>query len=156
MTSTTGRAVTRPLRGSALVAALAGLLLGVAGTATADAAHVRPPTAKSLPAAKRIDGSAARKPKASPALRTAAPRRPTASLVTTEGGELSLSDEYDRAELIEQMLAECRGISYNAYELARTSGEELWLPAPIQLMVVRVHHPYCADLLRSYAPKLDL
>ena len=47
------------------------------------------------------------------------------------------------------MLAECRGISYNAYELARTSGEELWLPAPIQLMVVRVHHPYCADLLRT-------
>ena len=152
MTSTTGRATTRSLRGSALGVALAGLLLGVAGSSAADAAHIRPPAAKSQPA-KRIDGGVARKPKASPALRTAAPRRPTASLVTTEGGELSLSDEYDRAELIEQMLAECRGISYNAYELARTSGEELWLPAPIQLMVVRVHHPYCADLLRSYAPK---
>lgn len=152
MTSTTGRTATRPLRGSALVAALVGLLLGVAGTATADAAHVRPPGAKSHPA-KRIDGSVARKPKAGPALRTAAPRRPTAPIVTSDGDELSLSDEYDRAELIEQMLAECRGISYNAYELARTSGEELWLPAPIQLMVVRVHHPYCADLLRSYAPK---
>jgi len=152
MTSTTGRAATRPLRGSAFVAALLGLLLGVAGSATADAAHIRPPAAK-FPPAKRVDGSAAKKPKASPALRTAAPRRPTTPIVTSDGGELSLSDEYDRAELIEQMLAECRGISYNAYELARTSGEELWLPAPIQLMVVRVHHPYCADLLRSYAPK---
>ena len=152
MTSTTGRTATRPMRGSALVAALLGLLLCVAGSATADAAHIRSPAAKSQPA-KRIDGGVARKPKASPALRTAAPRRPTASIVTSDGAELSLSDEYDRAELIEQMLAECRGISYNAYELARTSGEELWLPAPIQLMVVRVHHPYCADLLRSYAPK---
>ena len=155
MTSTTGRATTRSLRGSALVAALVGLLLGVAGSATADAAHIRPPAAKSHPA-KRIDGRVAARPKASPAVRTAAPQRPTAPLVTSEGGELSLSDEYDRAELVEQMLAECRGISYNAYELARTSGEELWLPAPIQLMVVRVHHPYCADLLRTYAPKLSV
>jgi hypothetical protein len=155
MTSTTGRAATRPLRGSALVAALVGLLLGVAGSATADAAHARPPVAKGHKA-KRIDGAGVDKPKAGLALRTAAPRRPTASVVASDGAELSLSDEYDRAELVEQMLAECRGISYNAYELARTSGEELWLPAPIQLMVVRVHHPYCADLLRSYAPKLDV
>ena len=67
---------------------------------------------------------------------------------------LSYSEEFDRAELIERMLTECRGVSYNAYELAQTSGESLWLPAPIQLMVVRVRHPYCAELLRTYAPKL--
>ena len=66
---------------------------------------------------------------------------------------LSLSDEFDRAELIEQMLAECRGIPYNAYELAQTSGEALMLPAPIQLVTVRVRHPFCAELLRIYAPK---
>lgn len=66
---------------------------------------------------------------------------------------LSYSDEFDRAELIERMLTECRGVSYNAYELAQTSGESLWLPAPTQLMVVRVRHPYCAELLRTYAPK---
>lgn len=67
---------------------------------------------------------------------------------------LAYSEEFDRAELIERMLTECRGVSYNAYELAQTSGESLWLPAPIQLMVVRVRHPYCAELLRTYAPKL--
>ncbi|HSV17802.1 MAG TPA: hypothetical protein VLR71_05285 [Casimicrobiaceae bacterium] len=67
--------------------------------------------------------------------------------------DLSLSDEFDRAELIERMLAECKGIPYNAFELAQTSGEALELPAPIQLMTVRVHHPYCADLLRTYARK---
>jgi hypothetical protein len=66
---------------------------------------------------------------------------------------LPYSDEFDRAELIERMLNECRGISYNAYELAQTSGEQLRLPAPIQLMVVRVRHPWCAELLRAYAPK---
>jgi hypothetical protein len=66
---------------------------------------------------------------------------------------LPYSDEFDRAELIERMLAECRGVPYNAYELAQTSGESLWLPAPIQLVVVRVRHPYCAELLRTYAPK---
>jgi hypothetical protein len=66
---------------------------------------------------------------------------------------LSFSDEFDRAELVDRMLAECRGVPYNAYELAQTSGESLWLPAPIQLMVVRVRHPYCAELLRTYAPK---
>lgn len=66
---------------------------------------------------------------------------------------LPYSDEFDRAELIDRMLSECRGVSYNAYELAQTSGEALWLPAPIQLMVVRVRHPYCAELLRTYAPK---
>jgi len=152
MTSTTGRAPARSLARSVLGAALVALLLGVAGSAPAQAAHARPLAAKSHPA-KRIDGNATDKPKTGPHLRTAAPLRPTASIVTSDGSELSLSDEYDRAELVEQMLAECRGISYNAYELARTSGEELWLPAPIQLMVVRVHHPYCADLLRTYAPK---
>ncbi|MGH8713319.1 MAG: hypothetical protein ACREYB_04845 [Casimicrobiaceae bacterium] len=66
---------------------------------------------------------------------------------------LSYSDEFDRAELIERMLEQCRGIPYNAYELAQTSGEALWLPAPIQLVVVRVRHPYCRDLLRGYAPR---
>ena len=72
----------------------------------------------------------------------------------SQGAErLSLSDEFDRAGLIEQMLAECRGIPYNAYELAQTSGEALMLPAPIQLMTVRVRHPYCAELMRTYAPK---
>src|SRR5512135_1080966 len=45
-----------------------------------------------------------------------------------DDGELSLSDEFDRAELIERMLGECRGIAYNAYELAQNSGEALRLP----------------------------
>jgi hypothetical protein len=67
--------------------------------------------------------------------------------------ELSLSDEFDRAELIDQMLTECRGVKFNAYELAQSTGEALKLPAPIQLMTVRVRHPYCAELLRTYAPK---
>jgi hypothetical protein len=66
---------------------------------------------------------------------------------------LPYSDEFERAELIDRMLSECRGVSYNAYELAQTSGESLWLPAPIQLVVVRVRHPYCAELLRTYAPR---
>jgi hypothetical protein len=67
--------------------------------------------------------------------------------------ELSYSDEFERAELVERMLNECRGIPYNAYELAQSSGEALRLPAPIQLMTVRVRHPYCAELLRTYAHK---
>jgi hypothetical protein len=66
---------------------------------------------------------------------------------------LSFSDTFDRAELIDEMLKECRGIAYNAYELAQTSGEALWQPAPIQLLVIRVRHPFCAELLRSYAPR---
>lgn len=66
---------------------------------------------------------------------------------------LSYSDEFERAEMIDEMLKECRGIAYNAYELAQSTGEELWLPAPIQLLTVRVKHPYCATLLRAYAPK---
>jgi len=66
---------------------------------------------------------------------------------------LSIEDEYDRADLIDQMLSECRGIKYNAYELAQSSGAALMLPAPIQLVTVRVRHPYCAELLRAYAPK---
>jgi hypothetical protein len=66
---------------------------------------------------------------------------------------LSYSDEFDRAELVDEMLKECRGVPYNAYELALTSGEKLWLPAPIQLMVIRVKHPYCAELLREYSPR---
>ena len=69
---------------------------------------------------------------------------------------LSYSDEFERAELIDRMLTECRGVSYNAYELAQSSGEALWMPAPIQLMVVRVRHPYCAELLRAYAPKAQV
>jgi hypothetical protein len=66
---------------------------------------------------------------------------------------LSFSDTFDRAELIDEMLKECRGIAYNAYELAQTSGEALWRPAPIQLLVIRVRHPFCAELLRTYAPR---
>jgi hypothetical protein len=156
MTSTTGRAPTRSFRGSALSVALAvGLTIGASASGAAQAAHARPAAAKS-PAAKRVQATGLHKPKAPPALRTASTRRPTASIATSDGGELSLSDEYERAELVEQMLAECRGISYNAYELARTSGEQLWLPAPIQLMVVRVRHPYCAELLRTYAPKTGI
>ena len=69
------------------------------------------------------------------------------------GAQLSMSDEFDRAELIEEMLQECRGIPYNAYELAQSTGHALKLPAPIQLMTVRVRHPYCAELLRTYARK---
>jgi hypothetical protein len=83
--------------------------------------------------------------------KAAKPARSQAAAPLVE--RLSLSDEFDRAELVEQMLAECRGIPYNAYELAQTSGEALTLPAPIQLMTVRVRHPYCAELLRTYAPK---
>ena len=30
------------------------------------------------------------------------------------------------------------------------------LPAPIQLMTVRVRHPWCAELVRTYAPKQDV
>ena len=67
---------------------------------------------------------------------------------------LSYSDEFDRAELVEEMLKECRGIPYNAYELTITSGEKLSRPAPIQLLVIRVRHPYCANLLKDYAPKI--
>jgi hypothetical protein len=70
--------------------------------------------------------------------------------------DLSYSDEFDRAELIERMLNECRGIPYNALELAQTSGESLWLPAPTQLLTVRVLHPYCSELLRAYAPKTQV
>jgi hypothetical protein len=77
--------------------------------------------------------------------------RPAAELAQMP--PLPYSEEFERAELIERMLTECRGIAYNAYELAQTSGEALWLPAPIQLVVVRVRHPYCAELLRTYAPK---
>lgn len=69
---------------------------------------------------------------------------------------LSYSEEFDRAELLERMLTECRGISYNALELAQNSGEALWLPAPTQLLTVRVRHPYCAELLRTYAPKTGI
>jgi hypothetical protein len=67
---------------------------------------------------------------------------------------LSYTDEFDRAELVEEMLKECRGIPYNAYELTITSGEKLSRPAPIQLLVIRVRHPYCATLLKDYAPKI--
>lgn len=84
--------------------------------------------------------------------------KPTRVAATNPDGsgslhELSFTDEFDRAELIEQMLKECRGVPLNAYELAQTSGEPLWLPAPIQLMTVRSTNPYCAALLRTYAPK---
>ena len=156
MTSTTGRGASRSYRAVALGATLAVvLMIGATGSETAAAARARPSADKSPPA-KRVAAIGTGKPRATPALRTASTRRATASITTSDGGELSLSDEYERAELVEQMLAECRGISYNAYELARTSGEQLWLPAPIQLMVVRVHHPYCSELLRSYAPKLSV
>jgi hypothetical protein len=84
--------------------------------------------------------------------------RATHSLPSSASGAmkrapLSYSDEFERAEMIEEMLKECRGVAYNAYELAQSTGEALWLPAPIQLLTVRVKHPYCATLLRAYAPK---
>jgi len=69
---------------------------------------------------------------------------------------LSFSDEFERAELVEEMLKECRGVPYNAYELAQSSGEPLWMPAPIQLVVIRIDHPFCAELLREYAPRVGV
>jgi hypothetical protein len=86
---------------------------------------------------------------------TVLPGEAPAPLFVREAGssDLDYSEEFERADLIDRMLTECRGIPYNAYELAQTSGEALWLPAPIQLLVVRVRHPYCAELLRAYAPK---
>jgi hypothetical protein len=84
----------------------------------------------------------------------ATPHPPQAATVAPPHEPLSYSDEFDRAELVEEMLKECRGVSYNAYELVQSTGEALWLPAPIQLMTVRVKHPYCATLLRTYAPKI--
>ena len=83
----------------------------------------------------------------------ARPAAPSTAAAPSADDGLSYSDEYERAELVDRMLTECRGVPYNAYELARTSGESLWLPAPIQLMVLRVRHPFCAELLRTYAPK---
>ena len=73
-----------------------------------------------------------------------------------EDDDLSFSDEFDRAELLEEMLKECRGVAYNAYELALNSGEALWMPATTQLLVVKVDHPYCAKLLRTYAPRTSV
>jgi len=104
-------------------------------------------------ARKRAAKKASRPAQAATAIHTAAKVGETSD---TAIPDLSFSDEFERAELIERMLSECRGIAYNAYELAQSSGEALELPAPIQLMTVRVHHPYCAELLRTYAPKTQV
>jgi hypothetical protein len=152
MTRTTHRSQERPgLRACRAALVVLGMTLAasvmaapVEGKIGVGAAHAQMSVgaAKHTPRAKR--------PKPATKLRVAA-------AITRKGGEpsgeLSFSDEFDRAELVERMLAECKGIPYNAYELAQTSGEALELPAPIQLMTVRVHHPYCAELLRTYARK---
>ena len=131
----------RPQRAGAGHARVAFVILAIAlaGTAPAAAAAARDAHDKVATHARHVADKAA---------------KPAKSQATTTAGEpLSLSDEFDSAELIDQMLTECRGIKYNAYELAQSTGEALMLPAPIQLMTVRVRHPYCADLLRTYAPK---
>jgi len=157
MTTTTRRAPVRrlQLRASAVALAL-GLFAAAAGSDPATAAATeRASGAKA--STKRAPTMANTRSSATSTLRTAASRTAASRAAPDPGlddpGELSFSDEYERAELVERMLGECRGIAYNAYELARTSGESLWLPAPIQLFVVRVRHPYCAELLRAHAPK---
>lgn len=101
-----------------------------------------------------VEAAAKRKPAAKSPMSRLVKQAPAEELALTR--PLSYSEEFDRAELVERMLSECRGINYNALELAQTSGEALWLPAPIQLVVVRVRHPYCAELLRTYAPKTSV
>jgi len=144
MTRRRGRPTGRP-GGRSTGLALTVLAFTLAVTAPADAA------------------AASRKAAKAPARPAALHRKP--AVVHTKAvaddsidaaAELSFSDEFERAELIERMLNECRGIAYNAYELAQSSGEALKLPAPIQLVTVRVRHPYCAELLRTYAPKTRL
>ena len=156
MTTTKGCAPARSSRVRALAGMLAaGALLVVlgaprvtAGLAGAMSGTPKPTAAKRAPAlaTTALHYAVAPPVAADPAIASVDASGPTDGL--------TFSDEYERAELLEKMLAECRGIAYNAYELAQTSGESLWLPAPIQLMVVRVRHPYCAGLVRAYAPKL--
>ena len=144
MTSCSGRRFRRPGTRSCRVALI---ILSVAIAAAGPAAAASPH--------KRHAKSPARHAMAAKVARTHndGPAQADARAVSETDGELSFSDEFDRAELVERMLSECRGIAFNAYELAQASGEALQLPAPIQLMTVRVLHPYCADLLRTYAPK---
>jgi hypothetical protein len=118
--------------------ALAALAIALAWIAPAAAAVAHKAEAKATPHARHVSKRHA---------------KPAKSQATPAVERLSLSDEFDRAELIDQMLTECRGIPFNAYELAQSSGEALMLPAPIQLMTVRVRHPYCAELLRTWAHK---
>ena len=108
-----------------------------------------------LTVAPCTDAAAKRKPAAKSAMTRVAKPPPVEEPVPPVRA-LSYSEEFDRAELVERMLTECRGISYNALELAQSSGEALWYPAPTQLVVVRVRHPYCAELLRAYAPKTSV
>ena len=136
MTTTVRRPAWR-LRACAIVAAATASV--ALATASAEAAG-EPRSAATIVKARAVKGA------------TSKVRRPVPP-TATPARELSYSDEFERAELIDRMLTECRGVSYNAYELAQTSGEALWMPAPIQLMVVRVRHPYCAELLRTYASK---
>ena len=157
MTRTTGRAQARLRRALAAGAALAAGLSIAAVSCDAALAAAAKSTAGSKAFGKRTTSVARIAPRKSAMQRTAsAQAAPAPGTATDDSGELSFSDEYERAELVERMLAECRGIAYNAYELSRTSGESLWLPAPIQLFVVRVRHPYCAELLRTYAPKQSI
>ena len=155
MTRTTHRAQPRSgLR--ACRAALVVLAMTVAAGATAATAKPTPDAAtahvSAAAPARHGPGHASAMRKAKPASKA----RLAAATSRARGdapADLSLSEEFDRAELIERMLAECKGIPYNAFELAQTSGEALELPAPIQLMTVRVHHPYCTELMRTYARK---
>jgi hypothetical protein len=101
-------------------------------------------------------GATAARSDARKTVRQGTRRRPASHESTAHASSpppLSYSDEFERAELIEEMLKECRGVAYNAYELVQSTGEALWQPAPIQLVTVRVRHPYCATLLRAYAPR---
>jgi hypothetical protein len=107
-----------------------------------------------LIAPQHADAAAKRKPATKSSITRVVRHAPMDESALTR--PLSYSEEFDRAELVERMLNECRGISYNALELAQNSGEALWLPAPTQLVVVRVRHPYCAELLRTYAPKTSI
>jgi hypothetical protein len=150
MTSLRGRLLGRPGAHSGWVALL--LLTTALAAAPACAAKAGVRHAKSAEAhgkvAKRVSATRAHVRRKSATTHVSHDLRPDWA-----EADLSYSDEFERAELIERMLSECRGIAYNAYELAQTSGEALHLPAPIQLMTVRVRHPYCAQLMRTYARK---
>ena len=154
MTRHKGRPQRRPGWGSARVG-LVVLALAALAAAPADAASSRKRVARSASKAVATAHVTAKPSDARKAARASRTRTHADLRKASDGAfdELSYSDEFERAELIERMLNECRGIPYNAYELAQSSGEALKLPAPIQMITVRVRHPYCAELLRTYAHK---